>query len=404
MIDQNAIAALVQQQITETVKNQISLLLGDPEWINRIEKRAVDVLSNKIESRFTRLNEDPELSQAVHSGIRSLFEHGYVPDITRYVDSKKFQQSVDTGVQTAVTDVIANLSLDPVWLTRVETMVNQQMHVKVNKYISEVRIEQTISDAFDGALDRWLENNPGIRTKGIDDQAQHIELTVMDGTVVVEGELAASRVSIVNDAVVQGSLTVGDLDITGGIKVTEPAWNQISARAADLALNNLTQEWRQSLVDEIAGQIKSHGMNLDQVLINDQPLITDGELNPSIQHSNLQTLGVLKELSVATSICVGRDTAPLTIGSRNDSAWIGSSAKSLIFGIADQPQITLDVDGVTAINQLKIGDMRIGFAAQVPGYRGQRGDIVFNSAPTPGAPFAWQCLGAFNWQSIRGAQ
>jgi hypothetical protein len=197
---------------------------------------------------------------------------------------------------------------------------------------------------------------------------------------------------------------VKDLDITGGIKVTEPAWNQISARAADLALNNLTQEWRQSLVDEIADQIKSRGMNLDQVLINDQPLITDGELNPSIQHSNLQTLGVLKELSVATSISVGRDTAPLTIGSRNDSAWIGSSAKSLVFGIADQPQITLDVDGVTAINQLKIGDMRIGFAAQVPGYRGQRGDIVFNSDPTPGAPFAWQCLGAFNWQSIRGAQ
>jgi hypothetical protein len=404
LIDQNAIAALVQQQITEAVKNQISLLLADPDWIDRIEKRAVDQLANRIESRFTRLNEDPELSQAVHSGVRSLFEHGYVPDITRYVDSKKFQQSVDTGVQNAVTDVIANLSLDPIWLTRVETMVNQQMHVKVNKYISEVRIEQTVADAFDGALDRWLENNPGIRTNGIDDQAQHTELTVMDGTVVIEGELAASRVSIVNDAVIQGNLTVGDLDITGGIKVTEPAWNQISARAADLALTNLTQEWRQSLINEIAEQIKSRGMNLDQVLINDQPLITDGGLNSSIQHSNLQTVGILKELSVATEISVGGDTAPVTIGSRDGIAWIGSNTKSLVFGTADQPQITMGIDGVTAVNQLKIGDMRIGFAAQVPGYRGQRGDIVFNSDPTPGTPFAWQCLGAFNWQSIRGAQ
>lgn len=404
MIDQNAIAALVQQQIIEAVKNQISLLLADPEWINRIEKRAVDQLSQKIESRFTRLNEDPELSQAVHSGIRSLFEHGYVPDITRYVDSKKFQQSVDTAVQNAVTDVIANLSLDPIWLTRVETMVNQQMHVKVNKYISEVRIEQTISDSFNGALDRWLENNPGIKTKGIDDQAQQIELTVMDGTVVVEGELAASRLSIVNDATIQGNLIVGDLDITGGIKVTEPAWNQISARAADLALNNLTQEWRQSLVDEIADQIKSRGMNLDQVLINDQPLITDGVLNPSVHHSNLKTVGVLDKLSVATSITAGADNTSMIVGARDGAAWVGSNSGALVLGAVDQPQITLEVDGVTAINQLKIGSVRIGFATQVPGYRGQKGDIVFNSNPSPGTPFAWQCLGAFNWQSIRGAQ
>ena len=64
LIDQNAIAALVQQQITDAVKNQISLLLADPAWIDRIEKRAVDVLANKIEARFSRLNEDPELSQA----------------------------------------------------------------------------------------------------------------------------------------------------------------------------------------------------------------------------------------------------------------------------------------------------------------------------------------------------
>lgn len=403
MIDQNAIAALVQQQITEAVRNQISLLLADSEWIDRIEKRAVDVLSNKIESRFARLNEDPELNQAVHSGIRSLFEHGFVPDITRYVDSKKFQQSVDAGVQNAVTDVITNLSLDPVWLTRVETMVNQQMHVKVNKYISEIRIEQTISDAFDGALDRWLENNPGIRTNGIDDQAQQIELTVMDGTVVVEGELASSRLSIVNDAVIQGGLTVGDLDITGGITVTEPAWNQISARAADLALNNLTEEWRQSLVNEIADQIRSRGMNLDQVLINDQPLITDGGLNPSIHHSNLKTVGALKELSVENSITVGLES-PITIGYQDGCACIASSSKALVLGATQQPQITLNVDGVTDINQLKISNVSIGFATKVPGYRGQRGDIVFNSDPAPGAPFAWQCLGAFSWQSIRGSQ
>lgn len=403
MIDQAAVAELIQQQITEAVRAQVSELLTNPEWMARTEKRAVDMLASRLESRIGNVNDDAELNTAVQNGVRSLFEHGFVPDIARYVNGDKFQKSVDAGVQNAVSDVIANLSLDPIWLTRVETMVNQQMHVKVNKYISELRIENTIAEAVDGALDRWLEKNPGIKTKGINDQAQQTELTIMDGTVVVEGELATSRATIVNGATIQGTLTVDDIDITGGIKVTEPAWNQISARAADIALSGLTVEWKQNLVNEISDTIKTKGMDLDQVTVGGQSLLTDGALNPNIHSSNLKILGELESLSVKGQISIKDQGSVIVIGAKDNNAWVGSQSGSMCLGIGQEAQIVLSEDGTTVVHKLKIGDTRVGFASQVPGYRGQMGDIVFNSAPAPGAPFAWQCLGAFSWQSLKVA-
>ena len=403
MIDQNAIASLIQDQITAAVREQISVLLADPEWVMHVEKRAIDVLTAKIETRFQRINEDPELNTAVQSGLRSLFEHGFVPDITRYVGTDKFEKSVDGGIHVAVQDVIANLSLDPLWLARVETMINQQMHVKVNRYVSELQIENTIQDAVNGALDRWLEANPVARTPGIDDQAQQIELTVLPGTVVVENELDATTVNITGDAAVQGRLTVGDLDITGGIQASKPAWNQLGALAAQLALAELTQQWRQDLVAEVTDMINVRGIDLDHVLVGGLPLLTDGALSPHIQHSSLRTLGSLERLEVSGDVTVGPGLTPVTIGFRHGAGWIGSGEQPLMLGTEKSHHITMTADGVTTINQLRVGDLRIGFAAQAPGHRGHRGDIMFNSEPAPGAPVGWQCLGAFNWQSIRAS-
>jgi len=404
LIDQNAVASLIQQQITDSVREQIAVLISDPEWIIHVEKRAIEAVSSRIEARFQTLSQDAELSTAVQSGIRSLFEHGFVPDITRYVGTDKFAAAVDTGIYAAIQDVIANLSLDPLWLARVETMVNQQMHTKVNRYVSELQIEQTMRDVVNSALDRWLEANPVARTPGIDDQAQQIELTVMDGTVVVENELAATSVNVAADAVVQGRLTVGDLDITGGIQASKPAWNQLGALAAQLALAELTDQWRQDLVAEVTDMINVRGINLDHVLVGGLPLLTDGALSPHIQHSSLRKLGVLEQLEVGGDVTVGANFTTVTIGARQGAGWIGSGEQPLMLGTDKSNHITMTSDGVTTINQLRVGDLRIGFAAQAPGHRGQRGDIMFNSEPSPGAPVGWQCLGAFNWQSIRGSQ
>ena len=382
----------------------------DPQWTAAIEQRAVDMLANKVESRFQRINEDPVLNLAVQSGIKSVFDHGYVPDIARYVGSDRFTQSVDNGIGAAVSDVIANLSLDSTWLARVETMVNQQMHIKVNRYISELQIEQAIQTAVGSALDRWLENNPIVRTAGIDDQAQQTELTVMDGSVVVEGELAASHLLVTKDAKITGRMTVQDLDIAGSIDTTQPAWNQVGALAAQKALEEMTQEWKQSLITEVTDMIRDRGMDLSQVNVGGQPLLQDGRLSGHVKHSSLETVGMLERLDVQGAITGGavtvrtQDVAVSMTTLDGTTGWIGTTDKrALTLGTGQQAHIVIEADGTVVMDDLRIGSSRIGFSHQVPGYRGERGDIVFNSEPAPGTAFAWVCLGAFSWQALKAS-
>lgn len=383
----------------------------DPQWTAAIEQRAVDMLANKVESRFQRINEDPELNLAVQSGIKSVFDHGYVPDIARYVGSDRFTQSVDNGISAAVSDVIANLSLDSTWLARVETMVNQQMHIKVNRYISELQIEQAIQTAVGSALDRWLENNPIVRTAGIDDQAQKTELTVMDGSVVVEGELAASHLLITKDAKISGRMTVQDLDIAGNIDTTQPAWNQVGALAAQKALAEMTQEWKQSLVTEVTDMIRDRGMDLSQVNVNGQALLQDGRLSVHVKHSSLETVGTLERLDVQGAVTSGSGitvrTQDVALGMTTidgTTGWIGTmDQRALTLGTGQQAHLVIEANGTVVMGDLRIGPSRIGFSHQVPGYRGERGDIVFNSEPAPGTAFAWVCLGAFSWQALKAS-
>ena len=86
------------------------------------------------------------------------------------------------------------------------------------------------------------------------------------------------------------------------------------------------------------------------------------------------------------------------------TGWIGTTDKrALTLGTGQQAHIVIEADGTVVMDDLRIGSSRIGFSHQVPGYRGERGDIVFNSEPAPGTAFAWVCLGAFSWQALKAS-
>ena len=45
-----------------------------------------------------------------------------------------------------------------------------------------------------------------------------------------------------------------------------------------------------------------------------------------------------------------------------------------------------------------IGRNNISWGNEIPGYSGQKGDIVFNMNPTSSNSVGWQCLGKFKWR------
>ena len=51
-----------------------------------------------------------------------------------------------------------------------------------------------------------------------------------------------------------------------------------------------------------------------------------------------------------------------------------------------------------------LGLHRISHDSQVPGWSGTRGDLVFNTSPGADRVFAWVCLGAHRWQTLKSAE
>jgi hypothetical protein len=158
-------------------------------------------------------------------------------------------------------------------------------------------------------------------------------------------------------------------------------------------------------------------------------MVDQNSLSSKITESKLQSVGQLRQLSVAgeasvyntlhvknkrigintempeMALSVWDEEVSVVIGkNKTKQAYLGTNRdQSLVIGVNRLPQIEIDTDGITTIKQLRVGVHRISHASQVPGWSGTRGDIVFNSSPNDHV-FAWVCLGAHRWQTLKSAE
>lgn len=414
MIDQEAIANLIQQQINEAVRHQVTVLLEDPLWVDHIEQRAIKMLQARIESRFANIQQDPVLNQSIHSGLKSILDRGIIPEISQYVDSEKFEKGINDGLYRAISDVIANLSLDSSWLSNIENQINQQMHAKVNRHMAQLDLSRLISTNIDSALVNYFNDHDLVRTPGIDDRAANVELTVLDGVVVVEKELATTDLTVHGSSKIAG-LEVDDLVITQRLDASTPALEQLTNQVSDTTLSRMEGHWKTELVNQVTNTIRDRGLDIKNATVNGNPLIVDDELSPGIKHSSLTRVGDLETLTVIgpTTISDQLSVSKLSVGHDDTGLIIEPADKSVAVKILDGRKLVFDINGhigieispdrTVKIDQLQIKNNRISFAGIVPGYSGTRGDIVFNTEPAAGKAFAWVCLGGFNWQSVKSS-
>jgi hypothetical protein len=97
------------------------------------------------------------------------------------------------------------------------------------------------------------------------------------------------------------------------------------------------------------------------------------------------------------SIVIGKNKA--------NEAYIGTNRdQSIAIGVNRKPQIEIGANGLTTIKKLQVGLHKISHDVRVPGWAGTRGDIVLNTNPGPDRVFAWVCLGAHKWQTLKSAE
>ena len=430
MLDTQTLNELVQREISSQVQRAVDQALSQDEWLTTIQERIVSAVQDRLIGRFRNVEQVPGLVDVVTQGVTELFDHGRIPGIHEYVDRDKIQRGLDAAVQQLVQASIDNLVLDPQWLEKIQTIVDGNMSSLVTRHLSMIDLQQAISTTVSANMDQWIERlASSTRRLGLQDIAQQTELTVMDGAVVVERNLVASDLVVAHTASVQGALMVQDLAVVGSVNVDNPSWSGVADRASDLALEKLTPEWRQGLVQEVLALARESGIDFDSVTLGGEPLVSSGHLNANIRHSRLESVGVLENLTTVGTVKLNNTVTvlPRRLGINTqepdmaltvwdeevkvitgkysqDRAYIGTGRRqSLALGIDRNIALEIDADGLVTVQRLRVDRWRISYDRDIPGYSGTRGDIVFNHDPRPDSAFAWVCLGGFRWQPVRSA-
>jgi hypothetical protein len=431
MIETKNMEDFVHEQIRSAVDHFVASVITDDVWTQDLEQRIVRHVQDRITARFSNIETVPDLISTVKNSVRTLMEQGHVPGISQYIDQVTVNRVIDQAVEREIQRSIDSMMLDPGWITKIETLINQSYLQRLTQWISQIDINSMVRDQIDSGIDRWQDRlKQDFETRGIRDSAEVRELTVSPGQVTVANQLSAQAVTITDRADVQGCLEVRDLVLRGTINTDNRAWNELSNKIAQDTLTMITDQWRQDLVADVLDHARTQGIEFRDVVIQGVPLVDDGVLNPVIRHSQLETLGNLNRLSVIgnadltdtvhvrprrlgintsdpeMALTVWDEEVSLVAGKiRNQHAFMGTArAQNLSLGVNRKAWLDIDTDGLVSVKNFRIDRHRISFATQVPGYSGTRGDIVFNSDPNDGQPFAWVCLGAFRWQPLKAAQ
>jgi len=340
------------------------------------------------------------------------------------VDPNLVKRLVEQAIETHINNVVDQLCSDPDWTRRVEHLINQTITQETISRLGSIDLNPVIKQHVDLGMDKFTSSMlKSFSSTGIVDQATKTELTVMDDVVVVENCLTANSIEAVD------SMRVQNLVVTGSINTDNQSWSALASDISKRTLDQLTTEWNNNLVNQVVKQIQDHGIDFEQVLVNEQKIIDGNQLTGAVTESKLTSVGVLKTLTVdgearfnntvavlnkrlgvntdtpEKALSVWDEEVSIVIGKHKiNQAYMGTNRdQSLVLGVNREAQLEIATNGLTTIKRLRVGLHRIGHDTQVPGWSGTRGDLVFNTNPGPDQVFAWVCLGAHRWQTLKSA-
>ena len=341
------------------------------------------------------------------------------------VDPGLVKRLVEQAIEDNILSAVQNISSDPAWLARIEHMINQTVVQETMIRLGSMDLNPLIKQRVDENM-AWFQQTllTNFTSAGISDLATNCQLTIMDDTTVIDNCLTARNMDVAE------SITVQNLIVKGAINTDNQSWVNLANDISRKTLEKLTKEWNTRLVEEVTHQIKDNGISFDQIQVGGESLVNGNRLSNAITESNIQSLGTLRNLTVngeakinntvsvvnkrlgintespEMALSVWDEEVSVVIGkNKAKQAYIGTNRdQGLVIGVNRLPQIEIDSTGLTAIKKLQVGLHKISHETQVPGWSGTRGDIVFNSNPGPDRVFAWVCLGAFKWQTLKSAE
>lgn len=331
--------------------------------------------------------------------------------INKKIDAE-FPAALDTATRARAANFVSQVDIGNLVSARIEDFVeNRIVKAKIESAIipaSAINWKGAVvpGRVIDGKIDNFVSG-------GIRDQAEKTVLSVREGRIVVNGDVVADGLKIVQGATLNNLNVTGNITVEGRVKFNHPSFSNSVKSIVDDRMD----AWaKRDKLDLNGGGIFSNGV----------ALLEDGALGSSVMNSNLRSVGRLIKLDVSgeTSIAdtlnviksrVGINTdqpagaltvwdeeAELTIRKlKSRTMFVGSSRDcNISIGVGGNPVLDITPAGAS-MAQVTIGGITISTAIEAPMTTGTPGDLCINSRPDLSPAWAWRCLGGNRWAELK---
>lgn len=384
------------------------------------------------------------ISDLVQNKIDQMFDQHTTDAIAKQLNFH-IQEKTNSTITEAVNHVIQKTNLIEQLQTQllqklehpIQEQINSEVRHSVNSAVAHANVGSVLNERLDNYLDRVLQDHSKtgmiqhsainwdgfeldasristgtfkrLRSRGIDDVASKVVLTVMDDQVVVENQLTTKNMRVTGTLEATSAVVTGNLTVNGNIIVNSDQFYKQIASVADDRIN----------------QFNSQGVDIQGRAVVDGAvsLLTQNQLGSSVVKSNLRELGRLKQLDVtgesvlangtltASNKKVGinteNPTGALSVWDeeteftvrkhKQNQVYIGSTRNcSIAIGINQQPVMIVEPTK-THVKSIVLDGVVLRVSNDVPSGSGTPGEIVIMKDFDPQKPWAYQCLGSNTW-------
>jgi hypothetical protein len=413
------------------INNSLQKLVEDltADILNKVQTQVEQAITSAVSQRIHELDIQSQVSASITSGI-DLAIKKHQPNLSDI--QEKINRASDAIITTIVKDSeqrinsLSTLKLQELDFNQLtEHSIRKLVNDKINSFDFPNRSIPVTSINFSNSVISGDYISGGIiknfGSTGIDDKATGCQITILDNTTVIENNL------VTMDLTVKGTTTVdGDLIVNGDVPTSSKFFINLVEHAKTHVKHDLNENFFKQYRDQVFEKIKSDGVELSKISLNGKEVIINNKLGSTIVESNLQKVGVLKELQVngetllnstayitnkrvgintlepSSVLSVWDEEVEIAVGKRKlNTAFIGTPRnQNLVITSNGKDNLVANPDGSVSVETINIGRMNFGSSPVAPNYESPKGTVVFNENPTLGGPLGWVSLGGARWANF----
>lgn len=348
----------------------------------------------KLQNLIDEALDNIDITELVEQTVQERFESGafqqYISDtIKQHVNGVNISDTAIARLEQKGQAVLQQHMPRVVQLVqdRVDTVLGQTVDQKLKNFaFPERSIDPKLIDVSKLSLTRANISDFGT-TDGIEDLATSVQLTIMDGTVVVEDTLISRTVQT-------------DTLIAKDIAKDQPWVKQLKQEILDsIPVAPTPKDWSWEIAQteaKIDVAIKRQGQLKELEVTGEASLSDVLYTTPGNRRVGINTMEPSDALTVwdnETEVVIGKHKA--------QEGYIGTRRRQdLNIGANNKVGIVVRSDGSVIIDKLVLNERAISTNDTIPGTAAKRGDIVLNTKPEVGKYLGWVCIDGIRWASF----